>query len=85
MPAPSYTPQAKKDKVQGAVVAAVAVDASGNVAGVKLTAVSLSRNLSDGLDENVMQTLRTWKFKPAMKKGKPVPVMVTVETTFRLF
>ena len=45
-PLPPYTPQARNDKVQGAVVAAVDVDASGNVAGIKLTAVSLSRNLA---------------------------------------
>jgi TonB family protein len=84
MPAPPYTPQAKEDKVEGAVVAAVDVDAGGNVAGVNLTAVSLSRNLTDGLDESVIQTLRTWKFKPAMKKGKPVPEKVRVQVDFRL-
>jgi TonB family protein len=84
MPAPPYTPQARKDKVQGAVIAAVEVDASGNVAGVKLTAVSLSRNLSDGLDNSVIDTVRTWKFKPAIKQGKPVPVRVTVQVNFRL-
>jgi TonB family protein len=84
-PEPPYTPQAKKDKVQGTVLAAVAVDANGDVAGVKLTAVSLSRNLTDGLDESAMQTLRTWKFKPAMRKGKPVPVRVMVEVSFKMF
>jgi TonB family protein len=83
-PMPPYTPQAKDDKVQGAVVTAVDVDASGNVAGVKLTAVSLSENLRDGLDESVIDTLRTWKFKPAMKKGNPVPVKVRVQVNFRL-
>jgi len=30
-------------------------------------------------------TLRTWKFRPALKKGYPAPAKVTVETTFRLF
>ncbi len=84
MPAPPYTPQAKKDKVQGAIVAAMDVDASGNVAGVKLAAVSLSRDLTDGLDESVLQTLPAWKFKPATKKGKPVPVKVTVQVNFNL-
>jgi len=84
MPMPPYTPQAKKDKVEGAVIAAVEVDASGNVAGVRLTAVSLSRNLCDGLDESVMESLRTWKFQPAIKQGKPVPAKVTVHVTFRL-
>jgi len=84
-PEPPYTEQARKDKVQGAVVTEVLVDASGNVASVKPTAVSLSRNLSDGLDESAIETLRAWRFKPAMKNGKPVPVRVTVEVTFKMF
>ena len=83
-PGPAYTAQARKDKVQGTVVAAVDVDAGGNVVGVKLTAVSLSKDLRDGLDESAMRTLRLWKFKPGTKKGKPVPVMVRVEVSFRL-
>jgi TonB family protein len=84
MPAPPYTSQAKKDKVQGAVVAAVDVDSGGNVAGVKLTTASVSRNLTDGLDQSVVDTVRTWKFKPALKKGKPVPVTLHLQVTFNL-
>jgi TonB family protein len=84
VPPPPYTPQAKKDKVEGAIVAAVDVDASGNVAGVKLTAVSLSKSVSEGLDESVINTVRTWKFKPAMNKDKPVPVKVHLQVNFRL-
>jgi outer membrane biosynthesis protein TonB len=61
------------------------MDTSGNVAGVKLTAVSLSRNLSDGSDESVMRSLRAWKFEPAIKQGKPVPVRVVVDVDFRVF
>ena len=70
--------------MQGAIVAAVDVDASGNVAAVKLTAVSLSRSVSDGLDQSVIDTVRTWKFKPATKKGKPVPATVHVQVNFNL-
>jgi TonB family protein len=40
--------------------------------------------VGEGLDESALKTLRKWKFKPAMKKGKPVPVTVMVEVTFRL-
>jgi TonB family protein len=83
-PPPPYTWEAKKDKVQGAIVAAVDVDVSGNVAGVKLTAVSLSKSVSEGLDESVIATVRTWKFEPAMKKGKPVPVTLAVQVNFSL-
>jgi len=56
------------------------VDASGNVIGVKLV-----RGVGEGLDESAIGTLRTWKFKPATKKGKPVPVRVIVEVSFRVF
>jgi hypothetical protein len=58
--------------------------ACGNAADVKLGTVSLSWNLRDGLDESVLQSLRTWKFKPAPKKGKPVPAKVLVQVNFRL-
>jgi TonB family protein len=84
MPGPPYTSQAKKDKVEGAVFALVDVDADGNVAAVRLTAVSLSRNLTDGLDQSVIDTVRTWKFRPATKKGKPLPVTVHVRVNFSL-
>ncbi|HXX25016.1 MAG TPA: M56 family metallopeptidase [Terriglobia bacterium] len=79
-PEPPYTPQARKDKLQGTVVTAAMVDASGNVIGVKLV-----RGVGEGLDESAIGTLRTWKFKPATKKGKPVPVRVIVEVSFRVF
>ena len=55
-----------------------AVDASGNVAGVKLVS-----SVGEGLDESAIETVRTWKFEPATKKGKPVPVKVTVQVNFR--
>jgi TonB family protein len=40
--------------------------------------------VGEGLDESVINTVRTWKFKPAMKKGKPVPVKVHLQVNFRL-
>jgi TonB family protein len=83
-PEPGYTEEARAAKLEGTDVFAVVVDANGAVADVCLT-----RSLSEGkvvsLDENAIQTLRTWKFKPALRKGKPVPVKVTVEVSFRMF
>ena len=35
-----------------------------------------------GLVESVTDTVRTWKFKPAMKKGKPVPLSVHLHVNF---
>jgi TonB family protein len=79
-PEPPYAPRARKDKVDRVVDLLVAVDARGNVADVKLV-----RGAGEGLDESAVQTLRKWKFHPALKKGYPVPTKVAVEVDFKLF
>lgn len=79
-PDPAYTPQARNDKVQGSVTLVVTVDARGNV-----TDVLVKKSLRADLDESALKTLRTWKFQPATRKGKPVPVRVMVEVLFRFF
>ena len=79
-PEPPYTKEARAAKLEGTDVFWIVVDASGNVADVNLV-----RSVGKGLDESAMRTVRTWKFMPATKKGKPVPVKVVVETSFRLF
>ena len=43
------------------------------------------RSLGMGLDEKALDAVRRYRFKPAMKDGKPVPVMMTVEVNFRLY
>jgi TonB family protein len=78
-PEPPYTDEARAAKLQGTNVSSVVIDESGNVADVEVV-----RPLDRGLDESATQTLRTWKFKPATKDGKPVPVKVVVEVSFRL-
>ena len=35
--------------------------------------------------EKAVETVKTWKFKAAMRNGAPVPVRVMVEVSFRLF
>jgi TonB family protein len=79
-PEPAYTKDAKAAKLQGTGVYSTVIDDSGNVADVEVV-----RPLDKGLDESAAQTLRTWKFEPATKDGKPVPVRVVVEVSFKLF
>jgi TonB family protein len=78
-PEPRYTGDARAAKLEGTVVCSVVVNDTGNVADVQVV-----RPLDRGLDESAMQTLRTWKFEPATKAGKPVPVRVVVEVSFEL-
>ena len=79
-PEPPYSEQARKAKYQGTVVLWIVVDAQGNV-----TDAQVVKPLGMGLDENAVNTVKTWKFKPAQRNGSPVPVKVMVEVSFRLF
>jgi len=79
-PEPPYSEEARKAKYQGTVVLMIIVDAQGNVTDCKVV-----RPLGLGLDEKATETVRTWKFKPAMRNATPVPVRVIVEVSFRLF
>jgi TonB family protein len=79
-PEPPYSAEAREAKFQGTVTLVVVVDASGTVTDCKVT-----KPLGKGLDEKAVETVRTWKFRPAMRNGAPVAVRVSVEVSFRLF
>jgi TonB family protein len=79
-PLPAYSEEARKEKYQGVVSLWIVVDALGNVSDCRVV-----RPLGLGLDEKATETVRTWRFKPAMRNGVPVAVRVCVEVSFRLF
>jgi protein TonB len=79
-PEPPYSEEARKAKYQGTVVLLIVVDAQGSVSDARVV-----KPLGLGLDEKALETIHTWKFKPGMRNGIPVPVRVMVEVTFRLF
>jgi TonB family protein len=56
------------------------IAADGTVSDVKVT-----KPFDKGLDENAVRTLKTWKFLPAMKAGKPVPSKTMVSVSFKIF
>lgn len=78
---PDYTPEAKKQGIQGIVELSVVVGDDGTVGEVKVT-----RSLDDkyGLDEQAVIAMKKWRFRPGTKDGKPVAVQVTVEMSFKL-
>jgi len=79
-PEPTYTDEARKIHMQGVVVLHVIVQADGSV-----SHLSVTRSLGAGLDEEALKTVKNWRFKPATKNGKPVPVWIDVEVNFQLF
>jgi TonB family protein len=43
------------------------------------------RSLGMGLDEKALEAVQKYRFKPAMKDGKPVAATISVEVNFRLY
>ena len=79
-PEPEYSEEARKAKYQGTCVLSLVVGADGRPRDMNVT-----RSLGLGLDEKALQTVKTWKFEPALKDGKPVAVLISVEVEFRLY
>jgi TonB family protein len=79
-PEPSYTPEARHNRIEGKVILSIVIDTQGNVADVQET----SEALGGGLDKSAMDAVKTWKFTPATRNGVPVPVRVMVEVSFHL-
>jgi periplasmic protein TonB len=78
---PQYTAEAMRAKVQGVVWLECIVMPDGSVGDVKVTK---SLDPVFGLDQEAIKAARRWRFKPGMRQGQPVPVIITIELTFTL-
>ena len=47
--------------------------------------IAVARPIGFGLDENAVEAIRTAKFEPALKDGKPVPVLLDLVVQFRIY
>jgi TonB family protein len=47
--------------------------------------VAVARPIGFGLDESAVEAIRNAKFEPAMKGGKPVPVLLDLVVQFRIY
>ena len=79
-PDPPYTKEAKDAKLEGNVTLWIVVGVDGTVVHAKVV-----KGIDKGLTESAVNTVKTWKFKPALKDGKPVPCKVMVEVSFRIY
>lgn len=78
---PHYTSDAMRARIQGPVVVECVVQTNGTC-----TDIHVVRSLDPtfGLDREAIKAAGEWRFRPAMRLGQPVPVMVTIELTFTL-
>jgi TonB family protein len=78
-PDPSYSDKARLIKYSGVVVLVIDIDTRGEVA-----AVQDVKPIGLGLDEKAIETVRRWRFQPALRDGTPVAAKVGVEVSFRI-
>ena len=77
---PTYTSEAMRTRLQGAVVLQVVVRRNGIPTDVRVV-----RSLDPGgLDEQAMVAVRQWRFNPGRSGGVPVDVWVTVIVDFAI-
>jgi protein TonB len=80
-PKPQYTSQAMRAKIQGLVLLECIVQPDGTVGRVQ---VLRSLDPTFGLDQEAVKAARSWRFKPGIRRGEPVAVLVTIEMAFTL-
>lgn len=76
-----FSDEARRAKYQGVCLISLIVDVEGNPQNLRVV-----RPLGMGLDEQALEAIQQYKFRPAMKDGTtPVPTMITIEVNFRLY
>ena len=79
-PQPRYTETARQARVQGVVILSCIIDEEGNVRNLRAV-----KGLTMGLTESALETVATWKYKPAVNNaGKAVPVHYHITVGFWL-
>jgi protein TonB len=66
-------------KLNGTVTAQAVINSEG-----KLENIRVVRGMPGGLNETTITTMRSWRRHPALKDGKPAPVLVPFTVTYRL-
>ena len=79
-PIAEFSDEARRQRYQGVCIVSIIVDSRGNPQNPRVT-----RSLGMGLDEKALEAVQKYRFKPAMKDGKPVASYVSVEVDFHLY
>lgn len=72
-----FSEEARRKGVSGVCLIKLIVDAQGKPQNPRVV-----RSLGFGLDEKAIEAAMKYRFKPAMKAGVPVPVLITVQVNF---
>jgi protein TonB len=78
-PEPEYSDDARRARLTGEVLVQLVIDEHGRTRDFKIV-----RSLGLGLDEEAVKAVSKWRFKPAVKNGKPVAILGEVYVGFHL-
>jgi len=76
---PAYPPDVLRDHVEGTVTLYAVIRTDGSVGDIRVL-----DSLDPRLDENAVQALSRWHFRPGIKNGEPVAVEAVVQIPFRM-
>jgi len=76
---PQYSEEARKARYEGTVVLQAIIRKDG-----KVDVLNLVRSLGFGLDQNAIEALKQWRFRPATKDGQAVDSTINIEVRFNL-
>ena len=76
---PQYTADAMRARAQGAILVRCVVQTSGACTNIR---VVRAFEPSFGLDQEAIKAAAQWRFRPGMRRGQAVPVLVTLEIVF---
>ena len=76
---PEYSDAAREALTQGTVVVQAVVQPDGT-----MSVARILRSLNPELDQNALRAMSQWRFEPGTFRGKPVPVEIDVEVSFKL-
>jgi TonB family protein len=79
-PEPSFSDEARKAKAQGIVMLLLVVGKDG-----RPYDVHVGQALGMGLDEQAIEAVNRWRFRPATLNGQPVATQIAVQVDFRLY
>jgi TonB family protein len=80
----SFQPQSNQ-YAQDAGVAGMALYHAVIGADGRAEEIAVARPIGFGLDENAAEAIRNARFEPALKNGKPVPVLLDLVVEFRIY
>ena len=79
-PQPTFSDEARRQKWQGIVTLMLIVGTDGRPYNIHVR-----QSAGMGLDEQAVETVKHWRFRPATLGGQPVDARIEVEVNFHLY